>query len=152
MREIKFRAWDTINKEFIPFNNVVISKEMPVKNIAIMLDGTIVQLGEDFINDIAKPGRVYFEGQISLQQWTNLLDKNGVEIYEGDILILPGSFGDNKDPYLVRVEWASSDSIHGWYVYYIGDGEYGGLYDSLVERGEVIGNIYSNPELLEEVI
>ena len=76
-----------------------------------------------------------------VMQSTGLLDKNGTEIYEGDIIRLPQ-----------RVTAAVSWSAYG-------DGEYvnrvqcwmtdeGPLSDMRRSTIEVIGNIYENPELL----
>lgn len=85
-----------------------------------------------------------------LMQYTGLKDKNGVEIYEGDILKEHPRYPGDSDKY--------------WEVTYAKDKAYFGM-DSLDElhRGdicgiwqfysnclEVIGNIYENPELLEE--
>lgn len=71
------------------------------------------------------------------QQFTGLLDKNGKEIYEGDI------FMDDEDGTCNFVEW--NDAFGGW-----GTNEWF-LPKDLVEQTpflEVIGNIYENPELL----
>lgn len=66
-------------------------------------------------------------------QFTGHFDRNGVEIYEGDIVdaMVDDMFGDISR---VAVEWLPT----GYYKAFLG-----------YERGEVIGNIYENPELLE---
>lgn len=74
-------------------------------------------------------------------EFTGLLDKNGKEIYEGNIIIHPSRNG-NK-PYSVIF----SNFYSAWC------GDYGLKYPLLVselEKIEVIGNIYENPELLEQ--
>lgn len=76
------------------------------------------------------------EEQYELMQSTGLKDKNGVEIFEGDILK-----GDDGEVFYNSVVFDKekaifmrSDSIELW---------------ENVEELEVIGNIYENPELLE---
>ncbi len=70
----------------------------------------------------------------SVGQYTDLKDKNGMEIFEGDIVTELG--------YAKKVEW--SDEGAGW-VFMVID-EYKDNYSASIE---VIGNIYDNPELLK---
>ena len=113
MREIKFRAWaTTYEKRKNP------KTEMKYFNLY----------------------ELYPPRDCPIMQYTGLKDKNGREIYEGDIfspeLIEENGFveWDNKDSYFKLV---FSDFSEPLYCYYM---------DEL----EVIGNIYENPELLEK--
>jgi len=74
----------------------------------------------------------------TLGQYTGLNDKNGVEIYEGDII--ERNDGRQKIEDLTPV-----DRFYGCYPPPIGDD-----WMSWTEEYEVIGNIYENPTLLEE--
>lgn len=129
MREIKFRAWvNMATKEgeedfvMIPWSTDFFSDSSPV-----------TRYDSDF-PDKDDP-------EIILMQFTGLTDKNGKEIYEGDILEdgkkqVGMVFWHNA---AFRVEWEMRDSEGRRDVYEI---------DSCFGYGHVIGNIYENPELL----
>jgi uncharacterized phage protein (TIGR01671 family) len=139
MRVIKFRAWDK-----------KMQKMRIVNSVAFHFDGgspKVVNLwGRDIIED--KDIILHREAKdVELMQFTGLLDKNGTEIYEGDIV----QFAE-KYFYLVKYEDAKFVGYHAnndW-------DKWGDLY-KLGEPGfnkytyVVIGNIYENPELLKEV-
>jgi hypothetical protein len=72
------------------------------------------------------------------EQFTGLLDKNGREIYEGDVVRCGGHvYICRWNPHRLEFAWYSQD---GLYIYPIGD---------MRTDLEIIGNIYENPELLE---
>jgi len=119
MREIKFRAWDKVNK---------IMNEVCIINF----DDNNVGLKPDYDYTLS------FE-DIELMQYTGLKDKNGKEIYEGDIVKSNYKTG-NLVVFFVRGCFRltySKELIGIW------------LEIHLFEELEVIGNIYENPELLE---
>jgi len=128
----KFRAWDKESKEMLPVRGV--SFYPPVVRCQVM----------DY-----EEGRVSETNlalyDIELMQSTGLKDKNGVEIFEGDIVLENGmqrtvTFGEQE-----------YEENFGDLAYYIGFNVYtkwGYATLSSVEY-EVIGNIYENPELLE---
>lgn len=78
--------------------------------------------------------------EIVLMQSTGLKDKNGVEVFDGDIMFY------EQDCYQYTLVKYDKDKLA--FVLYDGCER---LYHELWEPGEVIGNIYENPELLESV-
>jgi hypothetical protein len=120
MDEIKFRAWDRLNKEMYPnpFN------------------GRIGELNDTF----AHPGNWTY------LQYTGLNDRNGMEIYEGDIV---AKF-DFQDPYfrsvVLRHLGAFGYLSYGDFIAFASNYHFewaNGKSNTIL----VIGNIYENPEL-----
>lgn len=94
----------------------------------------------------------------TIGQFTGLRDKNGKEVYEGDILRgdeYPFN-SDGVDNYFAEIVWA--DNVCGFYritrkkpnstVRGISHGNFSELDDEDIKSFEVIGNIHDNPELL----
>ena len=90
----------------------------------------------------------YHVRNLVLMQSTGLKDKNGVEIFEGDIVLANGvqvtvSFGEQK-----------YEENYGDETYYIGFNVFTKMgYGMLIPvKYEVLGNIHANPELLRSGI
>ena len=114
MRTVKFRAW--------------------CRNMQEMIEVTDLHISEK--NPWVKDGFGGFTKNFELLQWTGLKDKNGIEIYEGDIVATP--FGYNCE-----IRW----NVNGhWGYWRTVDGA---TYKEDYWECEVIGNIYENPELLK---
>ncbi|RND64409.1 YopX protein [Lacticaseibacillus paracasei] len=79
---------------------------------------------------------------MTLMQYTGLHDKNGREIYEGDVLDIGLRNQDGK-PVIAPVSYET------YAAGYVLDNGGNGIWQRLTEDCEVIGNIFENPELLE---
>jgi uncharacterized phage protein (TIGR01671 family) len=158
-REIKFRAWDgestTMRKvEELSFDedgfmHGLLQEDEGVKKTG----GGIgrVYLGERVHVDVGNPNSP--EGWVDdypLMQYTGLKDKNGKEIYEGDIVGI--HYPANAHSKQTGIHRNGAVNYRAG-VFYIG---YNGLLDALgvyatsgSQEIEIIGDIYTTPELLE---
>lgn len=85
-----------------------------------------------------------------LMQFTGLKDKNGKDIYEGDIIKDKVSFTDGRDHY-AKVEFSRYDDDEQYSTYHhIGWNADGHSLSDLHKFCEVAGNIHQNSDLLEK--
>ncbi|MFM7810855.1 MAG: YopX family protein [Acinetobacter junii] len=91
-------------------------------------------------------------------QFTGLLDINGVEIYEGDLITADcyPFYSDGELNYIAEVQYIDDPDYLGWYydLHVVSDRVRGsacgsGLPDLTGMKLTVIGNIYQNSELVE---
>lgn len=138
-REIKFRVWDINKKVFIP-NDVYGIITTDFKAFGVMLKDW-----EDY-----KEGEYMYPEFQTLVLYTGRKDKNGKEIYKGDV-VNPGKgeiFYCNESE-MFKVRWHDKvfKNIRGGSPNY-NNGER--LFMNAHIVWEIIGNVFQNPELLNQ--
>jgi len=123
MREIKFRTWDK-KYHMMEYDYST--------DLLIGMDGKVYKKEE---RNYAGTSFIEYEvaNHFELMQYTGLKDKNSKGIYEGDIVKHP-IYGVNSVQYSDHMELCNGK----W------------ILSRCYKEVEVIGNIYENPELLEE--
>lgn len=124
MREIKFRVWDPRYKEMVPPKG----EGFTVGDFAMGLYPT------KFCNEPSFRDDFVFRDDLVLMQYTGLKDKNGKEIYEGDIV------GSGVLKFVVEF------NDRGFWEPFIDPNDQVANFPSSYLK--VLGNIYENPELL----
>lgn len=136
MREIKFRSWIAKHKLMVYSDHSDICRTGPNE---FEISPFVVEIP---VNDPSIGTE-----ELEWQQYIGLKDKNGKDIYEGDLIstykktkkifweVKFGTWIVGKDDYET-----DEHEVYGWYMEKIG--EQTSIY------GEVVGNIYENPELL----
>ena len=120
MREIKFRAWDNEENRFFPIGKLI----WGIKGL------------EAFREDGWTIDKIY---SCVIEQYTGLHDKNGREIYEGDILRGDGDWVVIFEDSQWGLDCITFGSRHAWLSFC----------DCDISRCEVIGNIHENVELIK---
>lgn len=141
MNNINFRVWDKISKKIYPVTGIWFTgaNNVPRKIIFNMQGWEVERQMSECV----------------LLQSTGLTDKNGVEIYEGDILRWKSSLGDGNKKGLVHFDegtltyWCRTETLATLFYqqtneHYLKKSGFKG------DVPEVIGNKFENPELLEE--
>ncbi|ABY84349.1 YopX family protein [Lactobacillus phage Lrm1] len=126
-REIKFRAWNKKDK--------------------VMVDVAAMNLGPSglwSLIEYAYDAELQLADNYELMQYTGLKDKNGREIYEGDIVRTGEDNIGDPDPTIGQVIMREGS----WLIENEKKQEEIGLFSEITSR-EVIGNIFEDNQLLE---
>lgn len=138
-REIKFRFWNTVRNEWC----------RPLHELSLV---EISEKGWCLQNTLGKHTHKHI-----INQFTGFLDRNGKEIYEGDI-VLYSTIGASTDPKKVGLKeyaefkWNDENKrIDLWVHDHKGkDSNFFEELDETICLLEVIGNIYQNKELIDD--
>ena len=120
MKELRFRAWD--GKKMI--DDVIPASETSIIEFYDRYEWQEIEVK-------------------AVEQYTGLKDKNGKEIYEGDIVEYTTCYYGNEKRHRKVVEWKEWDSDDFGEPHNLG-------YSNLSECMEVIGNVHENADLLED--
>lgn len=121
MREFKFRAWDKDKMLYSDLEN----RELEYERVSLFYQG--------------------IDQSEIVMQFTGLSDKNGYDIYEGDIV------QDAEVAYEVTFGEAITGDCESWGFRLSGESGHGPLSKSDCPYLEIIGTRYENPELLKRV-
>jgi uncharacterized phage protein (TIGR01671 family) len=140
MREIKFRSWDKAKGYMLPSHDL---------HKVLIGNGSIVTINYKPRNGGWEPDEPYHltnpqADNCIPMQFTGLHDKNGKEIYEGDVVEQTYWSNGAKERGVISY---SPDARFVWDQH--GDQSGYGLSGQDADRREIIGNIYENPELLK---
>lgn len=129
----KFRAWDKDNKKMIK-----------VKSIHFMED-------KDDFSIVINPLEFITSEHVVLMQATGLQDKNGVDIYDGDILEV---ISQHDTKYISLVRYMIYNDYPAFDIvppdsYFYESNVLSTIVSNDEETMEIIGNIYENSEFLE---
>lgn len=138
-REIKFRAWDKEEKKMgKPFSiHLLVSAFNDEGNYNDYCETDLAKLNYSGGNDY------------EVMQYTGLKDKNGKDIYEGDILKEIFIDDDEREEWIIEVGFENGCFCFRYRnTQNLGLREYYPLYNGVPEA-EIVGNIYEDPTLLE---
>jgi uncharacterized phage protein (TIGR01671 family) len=129
MRDIKFRAWIKPQPDY----------DEPGRMVSVVMMGLPNDDGHEWEEEIFNGQRCTYgyDDDSILMQFTGLRDKNGKEIYEGDLVVIL-SYGTRSKAF--SVEYGEQDHEDS------GKSIGFNLNPEFVDAYEVIGNIYENPE------
>lgn len=136
MREIKFRAWDKKEKKML--------NDSELDGWDLHLYNLDSSCGFHLENEYGDTNL----NELELMQYTGLKDKNGKEIYEGDIICIKNQHQKENCSGLPH----NQNYFHNEVKYEIDSAGFPALMDGdggTVYQKEIIGNIYENPELLK---
>ena len=143
MRDIKFRAYIKNKNPKVPRE---INKMVEVKSLHLGSKKAIIGYSGGNYS-------IKFD-EIELMQYTGLKDKNGKEIYEGDIVKVKLYKGEEEKYFVGKVEYFGSnfivdaDNDSDYHVYDLD--EFGIDFKCNLEDCEVIGNVWEDSDLLND--
>lgn len=135
-RIIKFRAWDKKKK-------------------SMEYDITGFECTDMVVDGVFIDGDYHSLRDTEIMQSTGLLDKNGEEIFEGDVLKIDGGSNPvftevsfNKGCFTIKAPWLNREHLELKAYTFFNELDKNNVFKDCILT-EIIGNIHDNPELLE---
>ena len=125
MRDIKFRAWDNLEKRM---RKVVSLHWQGDKLVSARLEG--------------ENEPIPIKGRLVIEEWTGLCNQAEQEVWVGDILALYRDDGSVAN--LCQVIWSKESNYYNWKP--VGEDSWSDLFTAFYDDYKVVGNIHENPE------
>lgn len=145
MKKLKFRVWDKNRKKFADQINRFLFDKNGNINFITYIDKT--NKTKDILESELESEKHYIK-EFEIMQWTGLKDRNGKEVYVGDIV--KGYFNADVIESHICLILTDKEKKEGCRYFLVENMLFGYEYP-IPNEIEIVGNKYENPELLKKV-
>lgn len=138
----RFRAWNKATKEMYEADDII---AINFEDKSICVQTIYFEQGLPDSRDLD----YYDFDDIVLMQSTGFRDKNGKEIFEGDIVSDGDTTGDIKNHQTLGFYMVDDNGVERWFSDNAAIEDFDEYIETAARIIEIIGNIYTDPELLE---